>query len=335
MPTLAYDSEAEWHEIRSRHVGGSEIACLFYDWTTKSGGSEITHLWEAPPDDAVLADCLSPYKTGFRLWQEKAGRLRPDDFSENERVEAGTHLEPALAAWAQSKWPEWKLRKVRRYLQHTSVEGWGSSLDYESVETGMPPVEFKNVDWLIWRDHWMGADDEPVPPIHINLQLQAQIGVTKATHGWIVACVGGNSLHRIRIERHEPTQQRIAEAVSLFWASVHDGREPTFLADYDTAKSLHQFGDKAQALDFSGEATTEALARRYVRIKRHADFTDRMLDAIKARLASRLGTATRATGTDISITWPVITRPAKEIPARRQEELTYRGGLTVKIGAKK
>lgn len=332
MPSLKFSSEAEWLTLRDQHVGGSDIAALFNQWLLPDGTTRMLHVYEAPPEGALHVECVSPYKPSFRFWQEKAGRLAPD-FAETERVTAGKHLEPALAAWAQQKWPDWKLRKVRRYLRHDECEGWGASLDYEAVEPGYPPVEFKNVDFLIFRDQWEGEGEDLTPPLHINLQLQAQIGVTKADHGWIVCCVGGNNLKRVRVPRHEATQQRLREAIDLFWEGVRSGAEPTWLADADTISRLavlDPVDSKAPAVELDGNEAACRDARRYLRWKRHADFVAGQLDGMKARLGSHMLDRTKAVSPDVTITWPVVTRAAKMVPARWQEEKTYRGGFTVK-----
>ena len=50
MPEVPITSEAEWRELRARHVGGSEVAALY--------------------------GC-SPYLSHWALWQIKAGLLEP------------------------------------------------------------------------------------------------------------------------------------------------------------------------------------------------------------------------------------------------------------------
>ena len=108
------ESEEHWHGIRARHVGGSEIASLFYTWEMPDGSIRFLHMFEEAPDGAALLGCASPYLTGFRLYHIKAGLLEPDDL-DNERVLAGQFLEPAIAEWAKHKW-NWNIRKVHRYL---------------------------------------------------------------------------------------------------------------------------------------------------------------------------------------------------------------------------
>lgn len=332
MPVLKFNTEAEWLSIRESYVGGSEVAALFYQWALPDGSTTVLHMFEAPPENAILDGCLCSYMTGFKLWHQKAGKLAPDSL-DNDRVNAGTHFESGIAAWAMQKFPEWKIRKVRRYLAHESVEGWGSSLDYELQKDGIP-IEIKNVDGLVFRDQWKGAGSDLVPPIHINLQLQHQIGCTTADHGYIVACVAGNKLERVRINRHEPTQARIAEAVSMFWASIKAGIEPAWLADFDTVKELFAYGDKAKEIvDLTGDEAAERDARRYVRWKLHLDRVETQVDTLKARLGYRMMDATVALAGPLRITWVATGRPAKTIEATEaywQEAKSWRGAFAVK-----
>jgi predicted phage-related endonuclease len=334
MPSIPFSNEAEWLALRDAHVGGSDIASLFNLWLLPDGSERMLHTYEAPPEGALHLECVSPYKSSFALWQEKAGKL-PPSFAETERVQAGKHLEPGLAAWAQSKWPEWKLRKTRRYLRHDECEGWGASLDYEIVEKGHPPVEFKNVDYLVFRDAWTGDGEDLVPPLHIQLQLQAQIGVTKADHGWIVCCVGGNTLQRVRVPRHEATQVRLREATDMFWQGVKSEAPPSWLADEETTKRLASLvplsdDEKKQAVDLGDNEAVCRDLRRYKRWKRHYDFVDAQLSAMKARVQLHMVMHTKAVAGSLSVTWPQITRAAQMVPAKFQDELTYRGGFTVR-----
>lgn len=330
MANISIANEAEWHSVRERFIGGSEIACLFYRWLLADGSEVVLHLYEQPPEDAVLLGCLSPYKTGFSLFNEKVGTVMPEDFA-SERIDAGTFLEPALAGWANKKW-DMKLRKVHRYQAHDDIDGWGASLDYEvhgNGESGTP-VEFKNVDWLIFQKDWV-ADGEEIytPPLHINLQLQHQIGACNAEHGWVVACVGGNELKRGRIARHEPTQERIADAITAFWEGVRREVPPAYVADFKSVAKAYAEGDKALIADLTANEQLPVLLSRMLRWKKHFEFTDVYLDNIKAKIALHLGEATKANANGYRISWPVINREEKEIPARIQKALTYRGALTI------
>ena len=329
MSAVPVPDEATWLALREANVGGSEVASLFYRWQYTDGTEAVHHIYEAPPKGAQLLGSLSPFKTGYRLWQEKAGRLMPDDLSGVERVQAGNFLEPALAAWAKEKW-DWPIRKVRRYCTHEAVEGWGASLDYEVHEKGLPPVEFKNIDGLQFRDKWVADQGEILmPPLHYVLQLQHQIGAVGADHGWVVCCVGGNELMRGRIERHEGTQEKIAEAIAAFWQGVKQGVEPTWLADYETVAEEYRYGDKAASIDLTGNVELPSLIEDYLAKKKALSEAEVEVENLKGRIAAAVGEASKARTLGYRISWPVIERPEKVIPERIQKAMTYRGGLTI------
>lgn len=105
VTALPINSDAEWRQHRRRHVGGSEVAALFGE---------------------------HPHLTKFELWHRKAGSLPDPDLTDNERVFWGQTLEPAIAMGV-AKVTGWNIRKVRRYIAHPTVPGFGGSLDYEVV----------------------------------------------------------------------------------------------------------------------------------------------------------------------------------------------------------
>lgn len=325
-------NEAEWHSIRSMHIGGSEIASLFYRWLLPDGEVAVLHCYEQPPAGSQIIECCSPYTTGYRLWQEKAGVL-PPSFVESERVDAGTFLEPALAAWAMKKWDGFPLRKVRRYIGHDSVEGWGASFDYEVHGAGVTgrPVEFKNVDFLVARDSWLIDGEEiVVPPLNLLLQVQHQIGAGAVPSGWIVACVGGNKLCRGEIQRHEPTQAKLAAAIAAFWEGVRANEPPAHVADYETVKVLLAEGDKAAGTaDLSDNEELPSLCSRLQRLRAHMERMEAREENLKGRIGLSMGHHTSAKAGSFRISWPSITRPDKVIPERFQPALTYRGALKI------
>lgn len=332
MPTLQIKDEAHWLSIRDQHIGGSDIAALFNRWLLPDRRVVVLHAYEPVPAGAEPLGSISPYTTAYRMFLERTGRLMPKDWNPNERMQAGTHLEPAIAEWAKAKF-DWRIRKVRRYHQHPVVAGWGASVDFEVHGPGMEPVEIKNVDGLIFKRSWVAENGEVIgAPLHIQLQLQHYIGAREAQAGWTVVCVGGNELMRGRFERHDPTQERIAEAVTAFWQGVAEDRAPVETADYDAVSDELAYGDKSLApTDLSGDPEATVLARRLDRLKRHADFVDGSLSKVKAQLALKVGDATRAVGDGFKVTWPVVERKAKTIPAREQAAATYRGGFSVTI----
>lgn len=332
MANIAIQSEAEWLSVRADYVGGSEIASLFYRYQLPDGSEVVCHAYEKPPAGATPMGCLSSWRTAYGLFNEKAGIVMPADFS-SERMDAGRFVEPALAEWSKHKWG-WPLRKVRRYVAHDNVRGFGASLDYElhgDGETGIP-VEFKNVDRSMWKSDWVVEDDEIVaPPLYYLLQVQHQIGVTGAPYGWIVACVGGNALYRGRIERHEPTIARISAAVTAFWNGVDAQTPPASVADYESVSKQFAYGDKGVSVDLTEAPGFVDLLAEFSTKKADLDRLTKDVDNVKGKIAAQIGEATKAIAGPYKVSWPVTVREEKMIPARKQTALTYRNALTVSL----
>lgn len=191
----------EWHEIRARHIGGSEIASL----------------WDLPPGERP------GYLTSrFALWHIKAGNAPPPRI-DNPRTQWGLRLEAAIADGAAEK-EGWEIVKGG-YVSDPTTRGLGATLDFvilsDPAEDGPGVLEVKNVSWLVHKKSWGGE-----PPFHILLQHQHQFAASGYTWGAVAALVDHNDL---RVYRYRARPRLIAEIrarVTAFWASIDDGREP-------------------------------------------------------------------------------------------------------------
>jgi hypothetical protein len=134
-------------KFRREHVGASEVAALF---------------------DA------SPYLTHFELWHRKRGNIATPDFMadgmpNNERIEAGIRLEPAIIEWACDKWG-YERRETPLHLSNGKGLGGHPDQLVTDPERGPGLLEIKTADWLVakkWGDE---------PPLHYLLQAQSYAG---------------------------------------------------------------------------------------------------------------------------------------------------------------
>lgn len=195
-------TEAEWHTVRARNVGSSEIAALF-----------------GLPDSELPNYTLRL----FALWHVKAGNAPPPAVDQ-VRTEWGLRLEAAIAHAAADK-HGWSIHKGG-YFTDQMTPGLGCTLDYvidaDPTEEGPGALEAKNVDWLIHRRSW--RDDEPPP--HVLLQLQHQLAATGYTWGAVAALVGGNDLRVYRYKARSKLIEEIRRRVRQFWVSIEMGLEP-------------------------------------------------------------------------------------------------------------
>ena len=105
MAHIQVRDEAHWHELRAKHIGGSDIAGLFG---------------------------LSSFTTRWQLWMEKSGRMSPEDISDNKSIQAGTFLESGIAAWAAHRW-KMPVTKVSDYYTVDDCPGMGSTSSLTAV----------------------------------------------------------------------------------------------------------------------------------------------------------------------------------------------------------
>ena len=253
----------DWHAMRARHVGGSEIAALF--------------------------DCQPAYALSrFALWHVKAGSAGHPPVP-GERPEWGIRLEQAIAQAAAERWG-WPIRKGG-YVVDDTTPGLGCSLDFiidaDPDEKGPGCLEIKNVDWLIHRSQWSGDE----PPIHILLQLQHQMAATGFTWGAVAGLVGGNRLELYRYKARPALIQEIRRRVAAFWQSIADRKEPDADGSDGADHVLRQLYPvlEPEPVDLSGDNEMPDLCARLVEISAQRLAAEKDEDGIKARIMQKLG----------------------------------------------
>lgn len=265
----------EWHALRARHIGASEVSALF--------------------------GCQPDYALGyFALWQVKAGRMpRPE--VDNPRTRAGIALEDAISLMAAEQ-EGWTIQPGV-YASHES--GLGATLDRiitapgrnDEGMTGPGVLEIKNVDWLIHRRSWVGGE----PPLHITLQLQAQLLATGATWGAVAALVGGNQLEIYRFTARPALHAEMEKRAVAFWSSIKAGQIPNADESDSAWRALVATiaidkRDEDQALDLSEDEEAERLARQWIEQDAAKKAAEKLADAAKHLLVQRIGAAARARG---------------------------------------
>ena len=223
MTNIPVESEDHWHALRKQHIGSTDIACLF---------------------DA------HPRKTRWQLWAEKRGLIADVDLSDVSVVKAGKHLEAGIAAWAAEEWGM-NLRKVRRYIEHGEATCLGTSLDYESSEGQMIPVEIK---LHVWGEGWEWGDGAEIAdaPLHYLFQCQHHCVVTGAPYAWLV-CYSHGNLRRMKVPLRATVAAEIISRGAAFWAAYVAGTKeppPDFEEDAEAIQRLVA-GKPMASLDLS------------------------------------------------------------------------------------
>ena len=161
---------------------------------------------------------------------------RFDDDDERELFEWGHAIQPVTLAMfsRKAKVPVQDLGPFTR-IRHPLYPWLACTLDgfTEDPNEGPGVVEAKNIGHYS-RKEWE-ADD---PPLRVQIQIQHQIACTDTTHGYAVACVGGNKLAWRKVERNEDFIAALIAECGKFWGYVTRRELPPVDESAATAAAL-------------------------------------------------------------------------------------------------
>lgn len=283
---------------------------------------------------AALFD-LSPWLTHFELWHRKKGSvatpefnaMRDDGTPENERVDWGIRLEPAIIEAAKDRFGY----TDREQLPHLSNgNGLGGHPDRRVTCPNRGPglLEVKMVDWLE-RKKW---GDEP--PAHYLLQSQTCQGLDRVAWGDVIVLVGGNSLERFCYDFRPKLFSEIEARVAAFWQSIADNKPPKPDYSRDGTTLAELFNDPADTLiDLRRDNRMPDLCNEYLAAKEAERAAACRVDAAKAELLEKLGNNAAAMVEGFSVRIPevagkpdqIITADmvGKTIPGRKPHRRFY------------
>lgn len=272
--TIQAPDQKTWLEVRAKDITSTEISALFG---------------------------ISPWCTEFELWHRKRDGVVVE-IEENDRMKWGTRLQDSIAAGIAED-QKWTVRRMDEYMRDPELR-IGASFDY-SIDGQMPGLlEIKNVDSLIYKQGWIVDGDTLEAPPHIEIQVQHQLAVSGRAFAYIGALIGGN---RVALIRREPDQE-IIKAIKIkaaaFWKSIEAGipPSPNFERDAEFIAKLYRYADPGKVYDAKNDNEISTLAKRYKELGDALNSCTTELDAIKAQLLTKIGSAEKVFGENFTIT---------------------------------
>lgn len=262
------DGTDEWHELRSKGVGGSEVATIMG---------------------------LNKYQSPYELWLEKTGRATRTDLSGNQAVEWGHRLEPLVAEKFADAHPEFKIKNRNATFIDRERLWRHANIDRQVTE----PDGTKSVLEIKTVGHYRAKDWEDGVPIYYQTQVTMYCLVTGWKRAYVAALIGGQDYREYVLEPDESDLEAVAHAVDDFWqnyvlkdvppalvGSESEGR--ALLGQFPSAGADYlQDGDAEDDAALSDyEAADERIAELKAEIKRLED--EKRLTA--NRLKERIGT---------------------------------------------
>lgn len=134
MNELATEQRAEWLKQRQKGIGGS--------------------------DASAIVGC-NPYKSNIETWQEKTGRIEPEDISHKLYVKYGLEAEQHLIALFALDYPLYKVVANTNYTvhHHPKYPFIAGTLDAELIEVeterkGILEIKTTNILQSMQREKW-------------------------------------------------------------------------------------------------------------------------------------------------------------------------------------
>lgn len=300
--------DKHWHELRAKHIGGSDVAALFG---------------------------ASSYNTPYDLYHQRRGTYHPPEAG--LLAEFGNVMEPIIAAYIAEEY-HWRLVQCKDYMEHPDHRHLGCTLDYYVVESehGAGILEIKNV-----QQFSPGWTKERAPD-YVEWQVQHQLLVASAARKamglppFTWAAIG--SMHagnpediRIMMRKPDPkAHNAIIQRTTKFWDDVQQGNEPPITGgqDYEAVAGIFEQSIKEEeaVLDMRGNVEMDKLLDTYAKKKEEERLAGSEAKKIKTMIMHNMmqeGVAYMSTRTDhytCNIKQSVSMRkaqPAKEVTTIR------------------
>jgi putative phage-type endonuclease len=202
----------EWVEARRHGLGGSEIA-------------------------SVVG--LSPWKSAYTLWYEKAGQIVPEQ-AESPYMWWGNAVEDVIAE-------RWKQEAPNRFLRKTGM--WRNLADpviFADPDRFIVPspcspkatgiLEIKTTSTMnAWQWGPHGGNHQDIPPYYLT-QVQWYLACFQLPYACLAVVIGNGDYREYHIDADQETQDWLISAGTEFVQSIADGTPP----DPDSSDSTYQ-----------------------------------------------------------------------------------------------
>lgn len=285
-------NDEHWRELRASHIGGSEVAALFGE---------------------------SSYMTHFELWVMKSGKVTPA-FPDNDRIFWGNVLESAIGKGTAMK-TGWQVEKCKDYHESDNNKRLGCTPDFlitdKNGRKGL--LQTKNTDRL----QFMQWEDEQ-PPMAYLLQLQHELACTGLSWGVLGVLVGGNDLKLYQYDAHVKVITKLEKAVTAFWQSVEEGKEPTaFADDYEMIRLVYNRADD-EIIDLTSDNHLPELCRIALEAAERRKEAERQEKDAKSRIMQKIQNCGRALVTGFNVKKTVVNKAAYTVNPQSYPQLTIK-----------
>lgn len=265
------------------------------------GGSDIA---------AIMGQ--SRWKTAYRLWAEKTGKIEVPDLSNNPAVEMGTRLEQFVAELFAEKTGK-QVRRQSKMYQHSQYPYLVAHVD--RLITGTDELLECKTCSAYKLEEW----ENKIPKEYV-LQVIWYLGITGRKKGWIACLIGGQKFDYKCIEFDEELFNLMVEKAVKFWDMVQTQTPPVILPE-DGEVLGEVFSEHTEDM-IENNDINERVA--YVKeLEMHVDEMKKEIEEIKTELKATIKDKMGIVTDTYKVTWKGATRTLfdKETFQKEHEDL--------------
>ena len=241
--------------------------------------------------DAAAVMGLSPYKGQVELWGEKTGKIKPADLSENEAVQWGIRLEPAVADAYEGKTGKRLIDLGRR----TVITGRIAEFAIATLDRVIDVPENPGVLEIKTTGSERQSAWENGPPLQYQVQVQHQLMVTGLAWGEFAVLFGGQKFGIIRAERNEAFIALLLDKEAQFWDKVQRDIPPdpeTVDGSESTTRAVKQLFPNDSGLEIVLPAGSDCWDSELSGLKEQIGGLEERKREVENRIRLSLGEAT-------------------------------------------
>ena len=268
-------------EERMKYIGGSDIA-------------------------AIMGQ--SRWKTPYRLWAEKTGKIEMPDLSTNSAVEMGTRLEQFVADLFAEKTGK-QVRKQSKMYQYKEYPFMVAHVD--RLITGSDELLECKTCSAYKLEEW----ENKIPKEYV-LQVIWYLGITGRKRGWIACLIGGQKFDYKVIEFDEELFNLMVEKAVKFWQMVEKQVPPLILPE-DNETLGEVYSDYSEDMIISQELNDRIAYLQ--EIKMHRDEINKEIKEIETELKATIADKQGLLTEKYKVTWKAQTNNKIDTDRIREE----------------
>ena len=236
--------------------------------------------------DAAVILGVSPFKSAYALYAEKAGEMDAEDLSEIERIKWGNRFQqPIIDGFSEDTgrsiehWPPFRIASYS-FLPWMLCTPDAIQVD---SDRGSGPLEAKN------SSTFMAHEWDSEPPMYYQVQLQHQMAVLSMGWGTLCVVLGGQELRWFDMQRNDRFIAAMTDAETLFQERVEKRLPPPIDGSQATAKALQLLHpeDSGETISLPDKATD--WDARLAKLKRLEKKVEEQKTALGNRLKAEIG----------------------------------------------